>query len=113
MLSEQARICRRTVISLVPNAASLPYRIGKALKEGRGTWEYGLEMPLYTQREDFSAVGLESISEQTIGARHALGFLEPSDQLYRPLQRYLNAISEQELCDYWQGYLLATVGIKP
>jgi SAM-dependent methyltransferase len=113
ILREKARITRSWVISLVPNAACLAYRIGKADQEARGVWPYGLETPLASQREDFTAAGLETIRECTVGAKHAASFLVRSKPLSRELSRWIAGQPESVLLEYRQGYLLATVGTPP
>jgi ubiquinone/menaquinone biosynthesis C-methylase UbiE len=112
ILREQARITRDRVISLVPNAACLAYRVGKADQEIRGVWPYGLETPLHSQRDDFSAAELLMVYENTVGAKHALSFLRKSHPLFNGLNRWISERSEEELQDCRQGYLLATVGKK-
>jgi hypothetical protein len=111
MLREWVRVASGRVLSLVPNAASLAYRVGKALQEERGDWQYGLEMPLFSLREDFEAVGLEVEQEYSVGSEGVL-FLPPE----HPLRRALEALAEtgsprlEDNCN--QGYLLVTVGHK-
>jgi SAM-dependent methyltransferase len=112
ILKEKARVSRERVISLVPNAACLAYRIGKVDQERRGIWPYGLETPIETQRDDFAAAGLEVRQEQSVGAKHAVNFLQSQKPLFRELRRWVAEQSEHELLSCRQGYLLATVGIK-
>jgi cyclopropane fatty-acyl-phospholipid synthase-like methyltransferase len=113
ILREKARLSRGRVISLVPNAACLAYRIGKADQELRGVWPYGLETPIETQRDDFAAAGLEVTRECSVGAKHAVNFLQSKNPLSRELKRWVAGQSEPELLDCRQGYLLATVGVRP
>lgn len=109
MLREWARVCRGQLISLVPNAAALAYRIGKMAQERDGVWPYGLEMPLASLRDDYAAAGLTVVREFSVGAEHGLNFLTD-----RSLERTLGAIfgrlSRAALDDWNQGYLLATIG---
>lgn len=112
ILREKGRVSRGRVVSLVPNAACLAYRAGKADQEARGVWPYGLETPIQTQREDFAAAGLAVTGESTVGASHALAFLRRGHPLHRALNKWLAERPEDELLDCWQGYLLATVGEK-
>jgi len=109
MLREWARVCRGRLISLVPNAASVAYRIGKRAQEIAGVWPYGLETPLQSLRDDYLAAGLRVETEFSVGAEHSLNFLND-----RPIQRGLTevfrALSRRELRDWNQGYLLVTIG---
>lgn len=47
---EQVKLLRnwakygKYMISMIPNASSIPYRVGKQIMENNGTWEYGLEV---------------------------------------------------------------------
>jgi malonyl-CoA O-methyltransferase len=112
MLREWVRITSRRVVSFVPNAASVAYRVGKAILEKTGGWAYGLEVPLFSLREDFEAVGLEVETEYSVGADQALCFLQPEHPLRLALTRWL-ANHAPELSDNGnQGYLLVTVGNK-
>jgi SAM-dependent methyltransferase len=112
MLREWARVTRGVLIDLVPNAACVGYRAGKADQEVRGEWIYGLEMPLLTQRDDFEAAGLQVLSEYSAGAKHALNFLEAGDPLRHALSDWMDDKSPDELRALHQGYLLVTVGKK-
>jgi len=47
ILRESARVCKKEVISLVPNARSIFYGVGKFRMEQQGTWPYGPEIPKY------------------------------------------------------------------
>jgi malonyl-CoA O-methyltransferase len=111
MLKEWARVTSQRVLSLVPNAASLAYRVGKALQEETGAWQYGLETPLFSLREDFEAVGLEVEQEYSVGPESVL-FLAQDHPLRRALEG-LNQPGAPWLGDNCnQGYLLVTIGHK-
>lgn len=112
MFREQVRITASKVISMVPNAAALAYHVGKLQKEENGTWRYGLEMPLYTQQEDFLKSDLEIVEETTLAPQHALCFLETDHPLRKSLEQMMANKTERELSPLRQGYLLATVGVK-
>jgi len=109
MLTEWARVSRRFMIHLVPNAASLAYRFGKAAQESRGDWRYGLELPLATLRDDFEAAGIRVTAETTVAAEHALGFVD-DPAVRRTLREAIGSISRADLAEWRQGYLLVTVG---
>lgn len=109
MLREWARVCGRTMINLVPNAASIAYRVGKADQERAGKWPYGVETPLSTLRDDYEAAGICVVSEFTVAPEHALHFIQDA-ATRRAAQRLIGGRSLPELRDWQQGYLLVTVG---
>ena len=109
MLREWARVCRGRLISLVPNAASVAYRIGKRAQEGDGVWPYGLETPLQSLRDDYVAAGLRVETEFSVGAKHSLNFLHDRS-IKRTLAKVFLGLSRRELRDWNQGYLLVTIG---
>jgi malonyl-CoA O-methyltransferase len=111
MLGEWARVAAGRVVSIVPNAAAIAYRLGKAAQESAGTWPYGLEIPLHSLRDDYAAAGLRVTAEYSVAARHALRFLRGPDRLRRSLAACLCSLSEAELEAWNQGYLLVTVGV--
>ena len=112
MLREQARVSRGKVISLVPNAACVAYRAGKALQEENGTWPYGEETPVLSLHSDFEAAGLRIISEYSVGTAHALSFLPDHHPLRHALSAWIKGLSWKELQDSNQGYLLVTTASK-
>lgn len=109
LLSLWGRVSKR-MISLIPNAASLAYRVGKARMEKKGIWPYGLEIPQYSLSQEFAAVGFDVIREYTIGERHSLEFLPRWHPLRLVLSRLMDANSLQD--NAGQGYLLVTIGKK-
>lgn len=111
---EQIRLLRnwskygKYMISMIPNAASLPYRIGKEIMENNGTWEYGLEIPKHTFKEEFMLAGIGVEKEYTIGTEWALGFLPKNHWLKK---KYRDLVDKgYNLDDFMQGYLLVTIG---
>lgn len=109
LLKNWSRVGKK-MVSLVPNAASIAYRVGKAKMEQKGTWSYGLEIPIYSQQLDFTEAGLRVLQEYTIGSSHALEFLPK----WHPLRIILKYWLNHNLCgdNCGQGYLLVTVGEK-
>jgi malonyl-CoA O-methyltransferase len=114
VLRESARVSRRLVVSLVPNAASIPYRIGKWHQERTGTWRWGKEDPKFSLRPAFEAVGLRVSREESVDLEHALAFLAmPEVAPFREMLRsWLGTLHPQEAASLNQGYLLVTVGVK-
>lgn len=97
------------MISFIPNAHSLAYRVGKFMMEQVGTWEYGLEMPQSSLYDEFELAGYKNIREYTIGEEHALKFLPNNHYLRVALEKCI----KEKLLDsdnYGQGYLLVTIG---
>lgn len=109
MLKNWRRFSKK-MISMVPNAASLPYRVGKQIMESNGTWKYGLEIPQLSLADEFIAAGYSEIKEYTIGTEHALSFLSKRHYLYKSLQKLLK--ENIDLDEYGQGYLLVTIGLN-
>lgn len=107
MLKNWRRYSRR-MISMVPNAASLPYRIGKKILEDNGKWGYGLEIPQFSMIDKFIAAGYSDIQEYTIGTDHALKFLPQEHYLKNTFTKMLE--EGYDLNTMWQGYLLVTIG---
>lgn len=113
ILREMCRTTRERVVILVPNGASLAYRVGKALQEVEGRWPYGVEIPILSLRDDFEAVGLRLISEHSVGAAHSLSFLPLGHPLRDALSVWLDEKSiATTMRDCNQGYLLVAHGRK-
>ncbi|HAV64934.1 MAG TPA: hypothetical protein DCY13_21505 [Verrucomicrobiales bacterium] len=116
ILSESKRVARRQVLSLVPNARSLAYRLGKWDQEKGGRWKYGYEDPKFTLAHLFARAGLTETREFTVGARHSLNFLDTTElaPARNLLGRFLKELPPAQSEQLAQGYLLGTVGwVKP
>lgn len=109
LLKQWGRVGRR-MVSIIPNASSIAYRVGKSRMEKNGTWSYGLELPQYSLHGEFLEAGFHVTSEYTIGEKHALEFLPK----YHPLRLVLSWLIKNNPCEdnCGQGYLLVTVGEK-
>ncbi len=101
--------CCRKMVSLIPNAASLGYRMGKGLMEKNGTWRYGKEIPQYSLIREFEEAGYKIIDEYTVGEKNAVNFLPKTHYLREALEKWF---TEMEICgdNCGQGYLLVTIG---
>lgn len=101
--------CCKKMVSLIPNAASLGYRMGKGLKEKNGTWRFGNEMPQYSLVRDFEEAGYKVIDEYTVGEKQSVNFLPKTHYLRLALEKWF---TEMEICgdNCGQGYLLVTIG---
>ena len=100
----------KKMVSIIPNAGSLAYRVGKALMEKDGSWSYGMELPQYTLYQEFLEAGFCVTHEYTIGESHSMNFLPSSHYLRTALERWLQENPCEDNCG--QGYLLVTIGEK-
>lgn len=98
----------RYMVSMIPNAASIAYRVGKEIMEKNNTWTYGLEIPKSTMKSEFESAGFREVKEYTIGSKWGTNFLPKNHKLRKCI---LELIEEgYQLNDYKQGYLLVTIG---
>lgn len=109
ILEESVRVCKKGVMSLVPNANSIFYRIGKFRMEQEGKWPYGKEMPKFTMKNYFKEARLKSIKEFSLGTYHAVQFLS---FFSKEIKNFYNSIGLNEVQKLNQGYLLFTYGEK-
>jgi len=114
ILTESRRISRSKVISLVPNANSLMYRVGKWQQENTGRWQWGREDAKGTMAPYFQQAGLLEVSERSVGIQHSLRFLDPEQRMAfeSVIAEFLDDISRAEAEQLNQGYLLVTEGCK-
>jgi SAM-dependent methyltransferase len=113
IVGEMQRISRKGVISLVPNARSVFYRLGKQLMEDAGLWPYGRELPRATLAPVFQAAGLRSIREFTILPEESPLLLRPTDPgIYALVSNWWKDLPADDPLMSDQGYLLLTVGLK-
>lgn len=110
MLQKWKRVCKR-MVSLIPNAHCMAYRVGKQLAEENNTWRWGLEMPQSSLKEEFEKAGYINIQEYSVGERHALNFLPKDHYLRVAICKWLDESKNME--DWGQGYLLVTTAINP
>jgi glycosyltransferase involved in cell wall biosynthesis/SAM-dependent methyltransferase len=111
IVSEMARVSRKSVISLVPYAGCVFYRMGKHFAEASGRWPYGREIPRRSLMRVFERAGLSGVREWTVWNEWGPRLLGLTD-----------AVLERQVCEWWeslpsddpakegQGYLLLTVG---
>lgn len=109
IMKESLRVARKGVMSLVPNANALFYRIGKYNLEQDGTWLYGEEKPKFTFRPLFEQSGLKNIEEYSVGTYHNVHFTDAENQAAR---RFFDSLPLPEMRQMNQGYLLFTYGEK-
>lgn len=115
IVSESARVARRAVVSLVPNACSLPYRLGKWAQEQSGEWKWGYEDPKFSLADFFIRAGLVDVREYSIASEHALKFMTfpGSEKLIPVWENWLASLPSEDKERLNQGYLLVTVGMVP
>ena len=115
ILKESARVSRRCVVSLVPNARSIFYRLGKWYQEQHGLWACGKEDPKRTMKSFFEAAGLVDVREFTIDVKTAIAFVHPirAKMLRKSLLLLSRLLPEAGWRFLNQGYLLVTIGQKP
>lgn len=108
---EMARVSRRSVISLVPFAGCVLYRLGKHLAEEAGRWPYGRELPRQTLQPVFERAGLTNIREYTVWSEWAPRMLRLTQpRLQRAVARWWESLPPDDPVKRGQGYLLLTVG---
>lgn len=107
LLKLWSKYCK-TMVSMIPNASSVPYRLGKEIKENAGTWAYGLETPKHSLASEFTEAGIKVEKEYTIGTDWALRFLDKKHPLRKMFEKMLK--NNINLDEYMQGYLLVTIG---
>jgi SAM-dependent methyltransferase len=111
IVSEMRRISRRSVVSLVPNAASVLYRFGKEVAEQKNLWPYGREIPRVSLKTVFEQAGFSGIREWTVWIEHAPAIISIFDpDLYGLVNRWWASLPENDPAKVNQGYLLVTVG---
>lgn len=117
IIREAFRVARHSVLTLVPNAGSIPYRLGKWLQEKEGTWKWGREDPFFTLDDVYRNVGISDFSEWTTAPYHALRFLDGAKkstiaEMIRQMYEEIEKDPYQNLSDLEQGYLLVSVAYK-
>lgn len=117
ILREMSRVTKPggTILSLVPYARSLPYRLGKAYAEAGNFWMYGKEDPVDSLIPLFEQAGLVPERETDIGFVQSLEFLDfipGAGTLKEWAANWYKGLSETERA-WFPGYLLVTVGKRP
>jgi SAM-dependent methyltransferase len=111
IVREMKRVARRAVISLVPSASCVFYRLGKHWAERQGTWPYGRELPRSSLRGVFESAGLRDVREWTVLADDAPLLLRLTDtMLARAVIDWWSSLPADDPVRAGQGYLLVTVG---
>jgi SAM-dependent methyltransferase len=113
IVSEMARISRKSVISLVPYAGCVFYRMGKHLAEASGRWPYGREIPRRSLKPVFERAGLSGVREWTVWNEWGPRLLGLTDAvLERQVSEWWDSLPADDPAREGQGYLLLTVGYR-
>ena len=113
IVCQMARISRKCVISLVPYAGCIFYRLGKHLAEESGRWPYGREIPRRTLLPVFQQAGLTDVREYTVWNEWGPKLLGLTDRkLERLVERWWDSLPPDDPAKENQGYLLLTVGYR-
>lgn len=112
-LSEARRVSRKRAIVMVPNAFSIPYRLGQWYMRKAGTWRWGGELPFYSLKPYLAGLDVR-VTEFSIATGHALNFLTMPGgrQAQRMMRRLLPSEVDSRPAFLRQGYLLVSV-IEP
>lgn len=113
IVREMARISRKCVISLVPSARCLLYRLGKQLAEAKGRWPYGRELPRSSLQSVFEKAGLQRVREYSIWPEWGPKMLSATDRTFQIfVEKWWASLPKDDPVKANQGYLLLTVGYK-
>ena len=114
IVAEALRASRKRVIIMVPNALSLPYRLGMWHMKRTEQWPWGGEVPSYTLKHYFRSASNLRVSEFSVGARQSLDFLTMpgGETIKKVCTRLLNLRHHSKPALFRQGYLLITVAEK-
>ena len=114
IVKEAFRISKKRVIIMVPNAWSIPYRLGMAYMKITGKWQWGGEVPSYSLKPHFRDIPNIRVVEFSVGTRHSLDFLTMPGGgiLKRAWGRFLNVQDHPGPASLRQGYLLITIAEK-
>lgn len=114
ILREVFRVSTKRIIIMVPNAFSLAYRIGKWHMERNATWPWGGEVPSFSFKRHFRAVGQVRVSEFSVAAKHSLEFLKMKggSTIGTACTRLLRLKDSAKPSLFRQGYLLVSIAAK-
>jgi ubiquinone/menaquinone biosynthesis C-methylase UbiE len=112
MVKEMARVSRRAVISIVPNAGCLFYRWGKSVLEEQNRWPYGRELPRASMKGVFEQAGLRVTHESVFEPESSLYFLGQVNKEFQKLfTEWWRTLPADDAIQHSLGYLLLTVGV--
>jgi 2-polyprenyl-3-methyl-5-hydroxy-6-metoxy-1,4-benzoquinol methylase/glycosyltransferase involved in cell wall biosynthesis len=105
VLKRMARISRKYVLVLVPNAKSIPYLLFRQQAMRKGEWIWGRELLRDSMRHFAEAAGLEVIEEQYVGEHFSKDhFNYASLELRAKYQDIEHLITQKE-----KNYLIAMI----
>lgn len=115
-LKEMARVSNDYVITLVPNAKAIFYRLAKWEAEKKGVWGAGEEYPKTSFQLHFKEAGLTPVFEGIVSVDWGLNwakFITGNEDLYKILNEFYKAQGgDKTIFDPELGYLLLTIGTK-
>jgi ubiquinone/menaquinone biosynthesis C-methylase UbiE len=114
IMKEAFRVSRKRIIIMVPNACSIPYRLGMAYMKATRQWHWGGEVPSYTLKPYFRDIPTIKVTEFSVGTKHSLDFLTmPGGGIVkRACTKVLNLQDHPKPSFLRQGYLLITIAEK-
>lgn len=114
IIKEAFRVSRKRVIIMVPNAFSIPYRLGMGYMKATGQWHWGGEVPSYTLKPYFQSFLNTKVTEYSVGTRHSLDFLTmPGGGMINKVCTKLLHLKDHPNPSFLrQGYLLITIAEK-
>ncbi len=114
ILKEAFRVAKKRVVILIPNALSIPYRVGMGYLKLRKQWHWGGEKPFATLKPFFRKCAARNIQEFSVGTKHSLAFLSMRGGALAQnfLIKSLKLTDHSRPAKLRQGYLLITAGDK-
>jgi glycosyltransferase involved in cell wall biosynthesis/SAM-dependent methyltransferase/GT2 family glycosyltransferase len=110
ILREMTRVSRKIVITTVPNARCVFYRLAKWYAEKSHTWQYGYEKPEQSMTQYFEEAGLTLLHEYPLGFIDSLAFLGRIPQT--DMLRKIAWAFQQENPGLIDGSLILSIGEK-
>ncbi len=114
ILKEMFRVSKKRVVALVPNAASVAYRLGKWHLERAGRWVLGGERPFFSLKKQFHLAGYGRVREITVGGKLSLNFLQIRGGACakRWIEKIARLTDHPRPSCFRQGYLLISTAEK-
>jgi SAM-dependent methyltransferase len=114
ILKECFRVSRNKVMIMVPNAASIAYRLGMWYQHVKGKWQWGGERPFYSMSSYLKKAAKCRCREFSIGTGHSLKFLTmPMGNVVRKAFNSCLRLKDDAKPSFFnQGYLLVSIAEK-
>ncbi len=115
-LREMARVSKGLVITFVPNAGAIFYRLGKWDMERRGKWPFGEEYPKTSMKKLFAEAGLRCVREDYLAVDMGIEWLRNTEgipnELVDLLHEWEKSLIDRQAIRSGLAYLVLTIGIK-